>query len=168
MSQFTPQNADFEAVVRESFGRQQVMRTIGASMARVIPGEVMITLPFRSDLTQQHGFVHAGIVTTIVDSAAGYSALSLMPSDVGVLSVEYKVNFVAPAAGALFVAVGRVLKPGRTLMVCSGEVYALSVGETANVLITAGDLSELCQTGKLVVTMLATMMVMQDRQGIVG
>jgi uncharacterized protein (TIGR00369 family) len=143
---FTPADAGFEQRVRDSFVRQRVMGTIGAALAAVAPGEVVIELPFRDDLTQQHGFLHAAIVTAIVDSACGYAAYSLMPAGAAVLSVELKVNFLAPAAGARFVATGRVLKPGRTLTVTSGDVVA----ETAS-------------GPKHVATMLATMMTVTGR-----
>jgi uncharacterized protein (TIGR00369 family) len=149
MSQFTPRDPQFEARVRESFARQQVMTTIGATIASVAPGEVEIQTPFRSDLTQQHGFLHAGIVTTIVDSACGYAALSLMPEQVGVLTIEYKVNFLAPAAGEFFVARGRVTKPGRNVTVCTGDVFAVQEGRET-----------------LIATMLTTMMVVRDRPAI--
>jgi uncharacterized protein (TIGR00369 family) len=101
------------------------MATIGARLVRVEPGEVELELPFREDLTQQHGFLHAGIVTTLVDSACGYAALSVMDAESAVLSVEYKVNLLAPAVGERMRAVGRVIKPGRTLVVCTGEVVAV-------------------------------------------
>src|SRR5262245_36658560 len=100
------------------------MATIGAELTSVAPGEVVIELPFRDDLTQQHGYLHAAIVTAIVDSACGYAAYSLMPASAGVLTVEYKVNFLAPAAGRRFVAYGRVTRPGRTLTVATGDVIA--------------------------------------------
>lgn len=132
---------DFEERVRASFARQTLMKTIGARMTRVSPGEVVIELTFREDLTQQHGFVHAGVITAIVDSACGYAALSLMPPDSGVLTVEYKANFLSPAKGSTFIATGRVVKPGRTLTVCSGDVVAVDEGKE-----------------KTVATMLATMM----------
>lgn len=146
MPAFEPQDPDFEARVRASFARQQVMATLGASITRVAPGEVEIQLPFRSDLTQQNGFLHAGIVTTILDSACGYAAFSLMPAGVNVLTVEYKVNLIAPAVGALFAARGRVVKPGRTITVCTGEVVAVQDGRE-----------------RLVATMQATMMQIHHR-----
>ena len=121
---FTPADAAFEQRVRSSFARQRVMSTIGARLTSISPGEVVIELPFREDLTQQHGYLHAAITTAIVDSACGYAAYSLMPAEAAVLTVEYKVNFLAPAAGRRFVACGRVLKPGRTLTVTTGEVVA--------------------------------------------
>ena len=125
MDVFEPRDPDFAARVRANFARQGLMATLGADLVDVGPGAVTITLPFRADLTQQHGYLHAGAVTAIVDSACGYAALSLMPAGVEVLTVEYKVNFLAPAAGQMFVARGRVTKPGRTLTVCTGDVVAV-------------------------------------------
>lgn len=112
--------------MRESFSRLTLMATIGARLVKVAPGEVDIEMPVRDDLKQQHGYVAAGIVTAIVDTACGYAAMSLMPADADVLTVEYKVNFMSPARGERLRAHGRVVKPGRTLTVCFGEVYALS------------------------------------------
>jgi uncharacterized protein (TIGR00369 family) len=100
------------------------MRMLGVTMERVTPGEVELTLPFRADLTQQHGFLHAGIVAAVVDSACGYAALSLMEPGVAVLSVEFKVQLLAPASGAWFRARGHVVRAGRTLSVVSGEMRA--------------------------------------------
>jgi uncharacterized protein (TIGR00369 family) len=121
-----PPDPDFETRVRVSFGRQRLMTTLGAPLLRVSPGEVDIEAPFAEGLTQQHGFLHAGVVTALVDSACGYSALSLAPPGAEVLTVEYKVNFLAPAQGERFVARGRVVRSGRTVTVCSGEVLALT------------------------------------------
>lgn len=101
-----------------------MMHTLGARLAAVRPGEVEIALPFHNALTQQHGYLHAAAVTAIADSACGYAALSLMEPGREVLSVEFKINLVAPAKGEHFVAVGRVLRPGRTLTVCTAEVHA--------------------------------------------
>ena len=126
------------------------MQTIGARIVRVDPGEVELELPFRDDLTQQHGFLHAGIVTALVDSACGYAALSLMDREAAVLSVEYKVNLLAPAVGDRMRAVGRVIKSGRTLVVCTGEVIAVA-GESESV----------------VTVMQATMMAVRDRPELV-
>ena len=100
------------------------METIGAALARVDPGVVKVALPYRADLTQQHGFLHAGIVATILDSACGYAAFSLMPRDVAVLTVEYKINLLRPAQGDRFVAIGRVVRAGQTITVYSGVVAA--------------------------------------------
>lgn len=118
---FTAVDPDYVARVRDSFSRQRVMQTLGAEITRVEPGEVEIVLPFRADLTQQHGFLHAGIVTTILDSALGYAAYSLMPPGHAVLTVELKINLLAPAKGDRLVATGRVVRTGRTLTVCVGE-----------------------------------------------
>ena len=119
-----PRNPDFEARVRGSFARQNAMGLIGARMTRVEPGRVEIELPVREDLGQQHGFVHGGIVGMIADSAGGYAAFTLMPADASVLTVEYKVNMLAPAEGDLLVARGEVLKPGRSLSVVRADVWA--------------------------------------------
>ena len=124
MSSFPPRDPDFEARVRASFARQPMMRTLGAELAAVRPGEVEIALPFRAELTQQHGYLHAAAVTAVADSACGYAALSLIAPGRDVLAVEFKVNLVAPAAGERFVAAARVLRPGRTLTVCAAEVHA--------------------------------------------
>jgi uncharacterized protein (TIGR00369 family) len=120
-----PRDPDFERRVRASFARQAAMHTLGVSLSRVIPGEVELELPFRADLTQQHGFLHAGIVTAVIDSACGYAALSLMEPGAAVLSVEFKVNLLAPARGRHFRAVGKVVRAGRTLSVVTGELRAL-------------------------------------------
>src|SRR5215475_5150081 len=113
--QFTPANPAFEARVRDSFARQAAMCFIGAQIAEVTPGRCRIELAARPELGQQHGFVHGGIVGMIADSAGGYAAFSLMPADVSILTVEFKINLLAPARGELLVAAGMVVKPGRTL-----------------------------------------------------
>lgn len=125
MQVFAPLNPNYEEQVKLGFARQKVMTAIGASLQKVAPGEVEIEINFRDDLTQQHGYLHAGIVTIIADSACGFAAYSLMPENSGVLTVEYKVNFLSPARGEQFIATGRVIKPGRTLTVCAGEVAAI-------------------------------------------
>jgi uncharacterized protein (TIGR00369 family) len=118
-----PADPRFAARIQESFGRQQAMSLIGARLLAVAPGVVEIELPFRDALTQQKGFVHGGIIGMIADSAAGYAAFSLMPAGCSVVTVEYKMNILAPATGSL-VARGEVLKAGRTLTVARAEVYA--------------------------------------------
>ena len=120
----TPKNPDFERLVRESFLKQEVMATLGATLARIAPGEVEIELPYRAALTQQHGFLHAGIVTAVLDSSCGYAAFSLMPPGAGVLSVEFKVNLLRPAQGETFVARAEVIKAGKTLTVVRADVFA--------------------------------------------
>jgi uncharacterized protein (TIGR00369 family) len=116
---------DFERRVRESFARQQFMTTLGARLLSVAPGEVVIELPWDHRLGQQHGVLHAGAVASIADSACGYAALSLMPSGAAVMSVEFKVNLLAPGRGERFLAFGRVRRSGRTLTVCEGAVRAI-------------------------------------------
>ena len=127
------------------------MATIGARLLRVAAGEVDIELPFRDDLTQQHGFLHAGILGAVLDSACGYAAYSLMPPDAAVLSIEFKVNLLAPARGERVVARGRVKKAGRTIMVCDADAFAISGGEE-----------------KLVASMTGTMMVVTGRPELTG
>ena len=108
--------------IRTSFQKQGAMETIGGRLTKVEPGKVHIEFPFSDAITQQHGFVHAGIMTAVVDTACGYAASTLMSAESEVLTVEYKVNFLSPAKGTEFVAIGRVIKPGRTISVCIGEV----------------------------------------------
>jgi uncharacterized protein (TIGR00369 family) len=129
MKKVTPPDLEYESRIRSSFAQQGVMKTIGAHLAQVSPGEVRIELPWSKAITQQHGFVHAGILSTIADNACGYAAYTLMPAGSEVLGVENKINFLAPAKGERFVAIGKVIKAGRTLAVCSGEVWAYYNGE---------------------------------------
>jgi uncharacterized protein (TIGR00369 family) len=140
MRSLQPQDAGYASRVSESFARQQVMRLIGAALRRVEPGAVDIALPYRDDLTQQNGYLHAGILTAVADSACGYAAYTLMPADADVLSVEFKVNLLRPAVGELFLAEARVIKAGSTLTVTRCDVYGRAADES-----------------KLVATMLATM-----------
>ena len=123
-----PADPDFAARVRASFAGQRLMETFGARLVRVEPGEVDVELPFRDDLTQQHGYLHAGAVAAIADTACGYAAITLIAADATVLSVEFKLNLLAPARGDRLIARGRVLRPGRTLTVCTGEVVAVTAG----------------------------------------
>jgi uncharacterized protein (TIGR00369 family) len=128
MTAFKPRDPDWDSKVRASFARQTIMETIGARIAALRPGHCEIELPYRADLCQQHGYLHAGITTTIADSAGGYAAFSLMPPGASVLTVEFKVNLMAPAAGDRFLARGKVIKPGRTLLVVEAEVVAEEQG----------------------------------------
>ena len=121
---FLPQNPEYETDVRESFGRQSFMATLGTSIARLEPGAVDLRLPFSSGLCQQNGYVHAGAIASVADSANGYAAYTLAPPGTDVLAVEFKINLLAPAQGSCFVARGRVVRPGRTLTVCLAEVFA--------------------------------------------
>jgi len=116
----------FGSRVRESFARQAVMATIGAQLERVDAGRVDIRLPFRDDLTQQHGYFHAGVIATIADSACGYAALSLMPAGADVLSIEFKINMLSPATGDAIVARGEVIRAGRKVMVCRADVHSVT------------------------------------------
>jgi uncharacterized protein (TIGR00369 family) len=125
---FTPRDPAFAERVRDSFLRQPVMELIGANMTRIDPGEIVIELPFRADLAQQHGYFHAGIVATAADSAGGYAAYSLMPAGSSVLTVEYKIHLLSPADGERLVASGHVVKSGRTLTVCEFDAAVLKNG----------------------------------------
>ena len=136
----------FEKKVRDSFGRQLFMSTIGAEVTTVDRGRVEIRFPFSPTLTQQNGFVHAGAVTSILDSACGYAALSIASEDSEVLSVEFKVNLLAPGVGESFVARALVKRAGKRLAVCTADAFAVRAGEE-----------------KLIATMLATMMKMDSK-----
>jgi uncharacterized protein (TIGR00369 family) len=121
---FEAVDPDFEHRVRRSFARQNVMATLGASLELIEPGEVHIALPFSANLSQQHGYLHAGATAAIADSANGYAALTLTPADAEVLAVEFKINLMLPAAAKQFIARGKVLRAGRRLSVCLAEVVA--------------------------------------------
>ena len=118
-------NPSFAVEINQSFAKQTIMALIGAELTRVEPGLIEITLPYRADLAQQHGYLHAGIVTTIADSACGYAAYSLMPPNSEVLSVEFKVNLLRPAKGETFSAVAEVVKSGKTLTVVRADVFGI-------------------------------------------
>ena len=122
-------NPNYLDEIKNSFAKQTIMGLIGGELTRVEPGVVEISLVYRADLTQQHGYVHAGIITTIADSACGYAAYTLMPPDSDVLAVEFKVNLLRPAKGETFVARAEVIKSGRTLTVVRADVHALSNGD---------------------------------------
>ena len=147
----TAVDPDFENRVRTSFERQAFMATLGATLERVEPGAVDIHLPIHPGLTQQHGFVHAGAVASIADSACGYAAFSLMAAGAGVLAVEFKINLMAPAAGELLIARARVIRAGRTLTVCQADVVAVIDGAERTVAILT-----------------STNMTMRDRPGVSG
>lgn len=125
---FQASDPEFAARVRGSFQRQAAMGLIGAEIAVLTPGHCEIRLPFRPDLSQQHGYFHGGIIGMIADSAGGYAAYTLMPADSSVLTVEYKMNLLAPGDGELLIAVGQVLRAGRNLVVSRAEVYAVKAG----------------------------------------
>ncbi len=151
MESFDPVDPGFADRVRESFGRQAFMKTIGALLTKVSPGEVHVELPFRNDLTQQHGFLHAAVMTAIVDTACGFAALTLAPRDAAVLTVEYKVNFMSPGSGERITAHARVLKRGRAVTVCAGDVYARQAGRERHI-----------------ATMIATIANVTERPNLVG
>jgi len=145
-SAFEAPNPGYAARVRESFDRQRIMDLLGAEMTCIAPGACEIRLPFKESLCQQHGFFHGGVIGTIADSAGGYAGFTLMPEDASVLTVEYKLNLLAPADGDCLTARGRVIKPGRTLVVCR-----------ADVLVSKDDREVLCAT------LLQTLMTMHGR-----
>jgi uncharacterized protein (TIGR00369 family) len=120
-----PRNPSFADEIQQSFSKQTIMGLIGAELSRVEPGLIEIQLPYRADLAQQHGYLHAGIVATIADSACGYAAYSLMPPNSEVLSVEFKVNLLRPAKGERFVAMAEVVKSGKTLTVVRADVFGV-------------------------------------------
>jgi uncharacterized protein (TIGR00369 family) len=123
---FAVRNEDYERLTRESFARQTFMATLGAALVRVAPGEVDIALPYSPVFCQHNGFLHAGAISSIADSANGYAAFTLFPPGTDVLAVEFKINLLAPAKAPQFLASGRVLRPGRTLTVCQAHVFGLS------------------------------------------
>jgi uncharacterized protein (TIGR00369 family) len=147
MTDFKPKDPAFEGRVRASFARQTAMATLGIAIIRLAPGEIDFEMPYDAAYTQQHGFIHAGIVTTALDSACGYAAYSLMPADADVLTVEFKTNLLAPAKGDRFLFEAVVVKPGRTLTVCEARAFAVS-GEGK----------------KLIATMTGTLMAVYDRK----
>lgn len=132
-SAFEPRDPDYEQRVRSSFARQGLLATFGADLTGIKPGTVEIEVPFSSGLTQQDEFFHAGVGISLLDSACGYSALTLMPPGMRVLTVELKVNLLAPAVGEHVQARGAVIRPGRTLTVCQGDAYAVSGNESKHV-----------------------------------
>lgn len=146
---FVAQTPNYAARVHESFGRQGAMQTLGARLGHVLPGAVDIELDWAAGLTQQHGFLHAGMVATAMDSACRYAGFTLMAEDAAVLTIEFKINLLAPARGERFRMEGRVLKPGRTITVCEGRTFALEGAQE-----------------KLVATMGCTLMAVTGRENI--
>ncbi|HSN21183.1 MAG TPA: PaaI family thioesterase [Usitatibacter sp.] len=129
---FIPADPQFEARTRASFARQGIMSHLGAVLESVEPGRVTIALPFRAELSQQHGFFHAGVISTIADSAGGYAGFTLFPPDAAVLTVEFKVNLIAPADGERALAVGEVMRSGRTVTVCRLDAWVEKAGRRAH------------------------------------
>jgi uncharacterized protein (TIGR00369 family) len=129
---FTPADPDFEKRTRASFAKQGAMAFLGAVLEKVEPGRVEISLAYRPELSQQHGFFHAGIVSTIADSAGGYAGFTLFPSDAAVLTVEFKINLLAAADGERVEAVGEVIRSGRTLTVCRLDAFVVKGGKRSH------------------------------------
>ena len=146
---FVPASPDFEERTRASFAKQGAMAHLGAILESVAPGRVEISLPFRPELAQQHGFFHGGILSTIADSAGGYAGFTLFPADAGVLTVEFKVNLLAAADGERAIAVGEVIRSGRTLTICRIDAYVDKQGKRTH-----------CATG------LQTLMAVVGRSGV--
>jgi uncharacterized protein (TIGR00369 family) len=147
MPRFEPKNPDYRAIATATFARQQAMRTLGVSIARLDPGEVDLSMPYASELTQQNGFVHAGIITAALDTACGIAAFTLMPEGSDVLTVEFKTNLLAPAKGERFAFRAHVIKPGRTLTVCEARAFAESGGAETLVATMTGTLMALPRRG---------------------
>lgn len=145
----SPQYSNYEDKVRSSFARQAAMAELGIAITSVQAGIVELTMPYDKRFTQQHGFIHAGIVTTALDSACGYAAFSLMPEEAAVLTVEFKTNLLAPAGGDSFKFIGSVVKSGRTLSVCEAQAFAISASKR-----------------KLIATMSGTLMAVYGRENI--
>jgi uncharacterized protein (TIGR00369 family) len=149
MNDRAPDGSGSEVRIRASFAKQGLMETLGASIAHVSPGRVEIAMPAAPGISQQHGFVHAGAVASIADSAAGYAALTLMTPGAGVLTVEFKINLLAPAVGDRIVARGRVIKAGRTITLAQADVFAENKGQE-----------------KLIAVLSATLMTIEKRDGV--
>lgn len=148
-TEMRPRDPGFETRVRASFGRQRLMQTLGVRLTRIVAGQCEMEMPFDPAFAQQHGFLHAGTLTSVVDSACGYAALSLMAPGAAVMSVEFKVNLLAPAAGDLLIARARVVRSGRTLTIVSGDGFMRSRDGERHVF-----------------TMLGTMMAVEGRPGV--
>jgi uncharacterized protein (TIGR00369 family) len=143
MPRFEPRNPDYRRIATDTFERQCAMRTLGISITRLEPGEVELAMAYSADLTQQNGFVHAGIITAGLDSACGIAAFTLMPAGSDILTVEFKTNLLAPARGQRFAFRATVVKPGRTLTVCEGRAYAEEDGNETLVATMTGTLMAL-------------------------
>ena len=149
MNKFEPKDSAFREKVKSSFDRQQCMATLGIEISKIEPGMIELIMPYAEPYTQQHGFIHAGIISTALDSACGYAAFSLMPLEAAVLTVEYKINLLAPAKGEDFIFRAEVVKPGRTLTLCDARAYGRTAGSK-----------------QLIATMSGTMMALFNREGI--
>lgn len=151
MTNFLPKDPDYEGQVRRAFANQTLLVTLGMELDAVEPGMVRVALPFAPHILQQHGFIHGGAVATLGDTACGFAAMSLMPAGCGILTVEFKISLMAPAQGERLIAIGRVLKPGRTLIFAETEISAVRGDET-----------------RLIARTSATLMLITGRETIVG
>jgi uncharacterized protein (TIGR00369 family) len=145
---FKPRNPDFEAVVRDGFARQSLMRTFGATLETVDPGYVLLRQRLNPDLLQQHGFLHGGVSGALLDTACGFAALSLMEPDAAVLTVEYKVNFLSPAKSSAFQIEARVIRPGKTLVRTEGAAFGLDAEGAEPAMIATASATIMCVTGQ--------------------
>ena len=143
MLRFEPKNPDYRAIATATFEQQRAMKTLGISISRLQPGEVDLAMDYSADFTQQHGFIHAGIITAGLDNACGIAAFTLMPASSGILTVEFKTNLLAPARGERFVFRATVVKPGRTLTVCEARAYATQGGVETLIATMSGTLMAL-------------------------
>jgi uncharacterized protein (TIGR00369 family) len=150
LMEFIPKDPTFADRVRASFARQRIMQTLNIEIVGLHPGQIELTMPFAPEFTQQHGFIHAGIIATVLDSACGYAALSLMPAEAAVLTVEFKTNLIPPAKGEQVAFRAHVLKPGRTLTVCDARAFAF----------------DRKRMERLVASMTGTLMAVYDREGV--
>jgi len=146
---FVPRDANYRDKVQKSFDRQRAMDSLGITIENIEPGRIELRMPYLEEYTQQHGFLHAGILSTAMDSACGYAAFSLMPEEAAVLTIEYKINLLAPAKGDFFLLIGKVLKAGETTTVCQAEAYSNKEGEK-----------------KLIAHMTGTLITILERKGI--
>lgn len=146
MTALQPRDPDFAAKVRESFARQPFAQLVGFHLERVEPGFAEFRLPLREEVTQQHGFAHGGVIATVADNAASYAAFSMMPPGSAPLTVEMKLNWLAPGQGEALIARGQVLKAGRTLIPAEAKVYAVDGGEET--LVAQALVTVMCMTGR--------------------
>lgn len=149
MGEFQPRDKNYKQKVERSFDKQKAMKSLGITLEKVQAGRVELRMPYMAEYTQQHGFVHAGILSTAMDSGCGYAAFSLMPEDATVLSIEFKINLLSPAKGDYFIITGEVIKAGRNITVCQSEAFSINGNKK-----------------KLVAQMTGTMMTVIGREGV--
>ena len=142
-----PNDPDFESRVRASFAAQGAIRTLGVEIVRVAPGEVELSMPYSENFTQQHGYIHAGMIATALDSACGYAAFSLMAPEAAVLTVEFKITLIAPAKGDRFLLRASVVKAGPTLTFCEGRAFGVANGEERLIATMSGTLFAVVERG---------------------